>query len=74
MINKRIKLKKMITINKNLLAAVEVALKRSKNLKVLCRLIDDFKSFNLRALKDDMSIGGSYLREWKKNAFVSYKE
>ena len=64
----------MTTINKNLFPAVEVALKRSKNLKVLCRLIDDFKSFNLGALKDDMDIGWNYLMDWKKNAFVSDKE
>ncbi len=72
--DKKIKLKKMITIIKNLFPAVEVALKRSKNLKVLFRLIDDFKSFNLGSLKEDMSMGWKYLRDWEKNAFVSDKE
>ena len=71
---KKIKLKKMTTINKNHFPTVEVALKRSKNLKMLCRLIDNFKSFNLRALKDDMKMGWKYLRAWKKIAFVSDKE
>ena len=64
----------MKTIIKNLFAAVEVALKRSKNLKVLCRLVDNFKSFKLGVLKDDMAIGWNYLRDWEKNAFVSDKE
>ena len=64
----------MTTINKNLFSAVEVALKRSKNLKVLCRLVDNFKSFKLGALKDDMEIGWKYLREWKKIVFVSDRE
>ena len=61
----------MKTIIKNLFPAAEVALKRSKNLKLLCRLVDNFKILELGALKDDMEMCWKYLREWKKIAFVS---
>ena len=64
----------MTTIIRNLFSAVEVDLKRSKNLKVLCRLIDNFKNFKLGALKDDMEMGWKYLREWEKIVFFSDRE
>ena len=57
-----------------LFPAVEAAFKKSKDLKVLCRLGKNFKSFKLGALKDDMELGLKYYKDWKKIAFVSDKE
>jgi hypothetical protein len=57
-----------------LFPAVEAAVKKSKNLKVLCQLGDDFKHFNFGALKDDLELGLKYFKDWKKVAFVSDKE
>ena len=57
-----------------LFPAIEAALKKSKDLKVLCRLGENFKSFKLGALKDDMEIGLKYYRDWKRIAFVSDNE
>lgn len=57
-----------------LFPAVEAALRKSKNLKVLWQLGENFKGFKLGALKDDMELGLKYFRDWKKIAFVSDKE
>ena len=57
-----------------LFPAKEAALKRNKNLKVLCRLADNFKCSKLGALKDDLEMGWRYLMGWKKIAFVLDKE
>lgn len=54
--------------------AVDAAVKKSKDLKVLCQLSENFKGFKLGALKDDMEIGLKYFKDWKKIAFVSDKE
>lgn len=54
--------------------AVEAAVKRSKELKVLLQLGVNFKGFKLGALKDDMEVGLKYFRDWKKIAFVSDNE
>ena len=57
-----------------LFPAVETALKKSKDLKVLWQLGENFKGFKFGALKDDMELGLKYFRDWKKIAFVSDKE
>lgn len=54
--------------------AVEAAEKKSKDLKVLIHLSENFTGFKLGALKDDLDIGLKYFRDWKKIAFVSDKE
>lgn len=56
-----------------LFPAVEAAVKKNKNLKVLCQL-ENVIGFKLGALKDDMEIGFKYFRDWEKVAFVSNKE
>jgi hypothetical protein len=57
-----------------LFPAVNVAKKKSKDLKILCQLADNFKGFSLGALKDDMEVGLKYFRDWKKIALLSNKE
>ena len=59
---------------KVLFPAVEAAIKKSKDLKILCRLGENFKGFKLGALKEDIEIGLKYFKDWKKIAFVSDKE
>lgn len=54
--------------------AVKAATKKSKDLKALCQLTDNFKGFSFGALKDDMEVGLKYFRDWKKIAFLSDKE
>ncbi len=54
--------------------AVEEAVKKGNNLKVLLQLGENFKGFKPGAMKDDMEIGFKYFRDWKKIAFVSDKE
>ena len=54
--------------------AVEAAVKKKIDLKVLLRLGVSFKGFKLGALKDDMEIGIKYFKDWKKIAFISDKE
>lgn len=57
-----------------LFPAVEAASKKSKDLKVLWQMGENFKGFKFGALKDDMELGLKYFRDWKKIAFVSDKE
>lgn len=57
-----------------LFPAVEAAFKKSKALKALCQVGENFKGFKLGALKDDMELGLKYFRDWKKIAFVSDQE
>lgn len=54
--------------------AVEAAMKKNKDLKVLLQLGNTFKGFKLGAMKDDMEIGIKYFKDWKKIVFVSDKE
>ena len=49
---------------------LERASEKSKDLKILCQLTENFKGFDLGALKDDFKIGIKYFRDWKKIAFV----
>ncbi|HUZ61013.1 MAG TPA: STAS/SEC14 domain-containing protein [Hanamia sp.] len=53
---------------------LRAAVKKNKDLKVLCWLGENFKGFKLGALKEDMVIGIKYFKDWKKIAFVSDKE
>ena len=54
--------------------ALETTSAKSEGLKILCQLTDNFKGFNLGALKDDFEIGIKYYKDWKKIAFVSENE
>lgn len=57
-----------------LFPAVEAAVQQNKELKVLCLLGEEFKGFDLSALKDDAALGFHYFKNWKKIAFVSDKD
>ncbi|HEY1870930.1 MAG TPA: STAS/SEC14 domain-containing protein [Chitinophagaceae bacterium] len=57
-----------------LFPAIENAAKKSKRLKILCRVENDFSGLSLGALKDDFQLGFGYFKDWEKIAILSDKD
>ena len=54
--------------------AVEAALKKTKDLKMLVEITESFAKFTLHAAWDDAAVAFKYFRDWKKIAFLSDKD